>query len=77
MKEITTNQTKVQETELKFDNLNSVADTLDYIEAMSPRELKAQLVKIRAQTEIVNIYSYGSIHIAWIKTRAKIKRKGI
>lgn len=77
MKEITTNQTSSEKSGLKFENLNPSSETLTYVEAISPRELLAQLSAIRAPTKILNIYSYGSIHIAWIQTRAKIKRKGI
>jgi len=74
MRETTATKTVVETTELEFTSMNSLRDTLDYIEAMSPRELLANLRKIKHPVRILNIYSYGSIHIAWIMTHAKIKK---
>ncbi len=59
-----------------FENLNPVGENLDYIQAVSPAALRDELKKIRLPMKILSIYSYGSLHIAWIQTQAKIKRKG-
>jgi hypothetical protein len=59
---------------LEFDNLNSVGDALDYIQATSPEKLLEEIKKIRLPVKIMTIYSYGNVHIAWILTRAKLKK---
>lgn len=74
MKKATETTAKTEVAELQFSNLNPLGDNLDYIEAMSTRELLAQIKKIRLPVRIVSIYSYGSVHIAWIETKAKIKK---
>lgn len=59
-----------------FDSLNPYGETLEFLDASSPTELRAMLRQIRLETKIINIYAYGSRHVAWIMTRAKIKKKG-
>jgi hypothetical protein len=71
-----TTQTKTEETELKFQSLNGVGESLDFLEASSPAELLAMIRKIRLPTKIVSIYRNGSQHIAWIQTEAKLIKKG-
>lgn len=69
-----TTKPKIEATELEFSNLNTLAGTLEYVEAMSTRDLMAQLKKIKLPTKIISIYAYGSVHVAWIMTHAKLKK---
>lgn len=66
--------TRTEVGNLEFENLNSVGATLDYIQASSPEKLLENIRKIRLPVRIVTIYTYGSVHIAWIQTTAKIKK---
>lgn len=61
--------------ELGFTSLNPYGETLEYISGDSPTELRDMIRSLRHETQILAIYAYGSKHIAWISTRAKIKRK--
>jgi hypothetical protein len=69
-------KTTSEKLELLFENLNTTGSNLEYLEARSPSELLNQIKMIRQATKILSIYNYGNIHIAWILTEAKIKRKG-
>jgi hypothetical protein len=58
---------------LEWANLNGVKN-LQFLEGKSAQELQAQITQIKLPTKIIAIYFYGTRHIAWIQTFAKIKK---
>jgi len=57
-----------------FDSLNQNA-SLDYLEGQSLEELKKALLSINLPVNIISIYAFGSRHVAWFTTDAKIIKK--
>lgn len=58
-----------------FDSVNALSNTLEFISADSPEELRLKLREIRLPTRLITIYAVGSKHVAWIQTTAKLKKK--
>lgn len=57
----------------EFENLNTYRN-IDFLQADSADDLKAQLLKITSPMRILHIYSAGSKHFAWILSDVKINK---
>lgn len=61
-------------TEGMFDSLNENKYTLDFLIGDSAEDLRNQIASIPLRVKIITIYAYGTRHIAWIQTEAKLKK---
>lgn len=57
-----------------FENLNGYQN-IEFLVGSSPEELKAQILQIKGQLEIITIYAIGARHVAWVRTYDKIVKK--